>query len=273
MAYARGAEGARWAAEAQAGLRDLPHFEEPLNARFADTALGILAHSEYVAERLRGRLPQQRIAVVPAPIALDESPSLRDRLDLPVGACLFGSFGIVSHHKQLEAALRAFAAVRQSSPNCYYLLVGEWDPRDVDLPALVERLGLNGAVRCLGHVPDLREFLGWLAAVDVVINLRHPTVGETSAIALRALAAGRALLVYDEGWYAELPSEACVKLPPLDQAALERAMRDLAANPLGRAELGSRGQRAARERHAPANAAAAYLAFVEQVLAPGGAPK
>jgi glycosyltransferase involved in cell wall biosynthesis len=273
MAYARGAEGACLAADALTGHRALPHFEEPLNARFADTALGIIAHSEYVADQLRARHPRQRIGVVPAAIALEEAPSLRDRLDLPPGACLFGSFGVVSHHKQLEAALRAFAAVRESTPDSYFLVVGEWDPRDVDLPALVERLGLNGAARCLGRVPSLREFLGWLSGVDVVVNLRHPTVGETSAVALRALAAGRALIVYDNGWYAELPSETCMKLPPLDQAALQAAMRDLAADPAMRSELGRRGQRYARERHAPAKAAAAYLAFVERVLAFGQAQR
>lgn len=267
MAYARGLDGMRRAAQVEAHCCDLPHFEEPLNERFIDSALGVIAHSEYVARLARRRRPEQRVAVVPAPIGLERAPSLRDRLDLPPDACLFGSFGVVSHTKQLEAALAAFAEVRAAAPNCVYLIVGEWDPRDVDLPALVERLNLADSVRCLGHVPTLREFLGWLAAVDVVINLRHPTVGETSAVALRALVTGRALVVYDHGWYAELPADVCVKLPPLDHAALTAAMRMLAADPQARAALGRRGETYVRERHAPAAAATAYLAFVEQVIA------
>jgi glycosyltransferase involved in cell wall biosynthesis len=98
-------------------------------------------------------------------------------------------------------------------------------------------------------------------------------VGETSAVALRALAAGRVLIVYDEGWYAELPSDARIGLPPLDDDALRAAMRTLATDPALRSELGRRGQRYAREQHAPERAAASYLAFVEQLLAFGGAPR
>lgn len=270
MAYASGLDGMRRAAQVEARQCDLPHFEEPLNERFIDSALGVIAHSEYVAQLARQRRPEQRVTVVPAPIRLERATSLRGELALPPDACLFGSFGVVSHTKQLEAALRAFAEVRATAPNCAYLIVGEWDSRDVDLPALIERLGLTDAVRCLGHVPTLREFLGWLAAVDVVINLRYPTVGETSAVALRALAAERALVVYDHGWYAELPADVCVKLPPLDDAALTAALRMLAADPEARATLGRRGEAYVRGPHTPAAAAAAYLAFVEQIISSAG---
>ena len=149
-------------------------------------------------------------------------------------------------------------------------MAGEWQTRDVDVPALVERLGLGGAVKYTGYVTDLHEFLGWLAATDVVINLRYPTVGETSAIALRALAAGRALVVYDHGWYGELPSDACLKLPPLDQEALTQGMRRLAEDPGLRTSLGERARSYAREHHSLAAAAAAYVAFTERVLQGSG---
>jgi glycosyltransferase involved in cell wall biosynthesis len=208
--------------------------------------------------------------VVPAPIALLPAPSLRSQLGLRPDACVFGSFGIVSHTKQLEAALLAFRALREANPHCYYLIVGEWYAQDVNVPALIDRLGLAGAVMYTGYTASLEEFLGWITAVDVVINLRYPTIGETSAVALRALAAGRALVVYDHGWYSELPADACLKLPPLDQEALASGMRRLVEEPEFRVSLGQQGLAYVRTHHAPARAAAAYIAFAEQVLRSAG---
>ena len=151
------------------------------------------------------------------------------------------------------------------------MIVGEWQAQDVDVPALAARLGLGDAVRSTGFVPRLDEFLGWMAAVDVVVNLRHPTVGETSAIALRALAAGRALVVYDQGWYSELPGDVCVKLPPLDASALRAAIEMLAGDPGAREALGERGRSYALTVHSPEAAARAYIAFAEKVVAGAGA--
>lgn len=267
MGYALGGRGIAWAEDALTGRVPLPHFEVPLNDRFVDTALGVIVHSEYVAQLVRARNTRQRVAVLPAPIRVAEAPSLRAQLDLPPGACLFGSFGVVSHTKQLEAALLGLRALRNAGLRCYYLIVGEWHAQDVDVPALVERLDLQDAVRYTGFVPGLQEFLGWLAAVDVVISLRHPTVGETSAVALRALVAGKPLVVYDHGWYGELPADTCLKLPPLDQDALEAGMMHLATDSQFRASLGSRGRSYVREHHSVQGAASAYLAFVEEVLA------
>ncbi len=41
--------------------------------------------------------------------------------------------------------------------------------------------------------------------MDVCVNLRDPTMGETSAIVTQALQLGTPVIVTDTGWYAELP--------------------------------------------------------------------
>ena len=66
------------------------------------------------------------------------------------------------------------------------------------------------------YVESFDAFVDWAATADVVLNLRYPTLGETSGAALRVMAAGRPLVVFDHGWYGELPDEAAVKVPPLD---------------------------------------------------------
>ena len=46
-----------------------------------------------------------------------------------------------------------------------------------------------------------------MAACDVLVNLRSPTMGETSGAVIRGLSLGKAMLVSDVGWFSELPDE------------------------------------------------------------------
>ena len=46
-----------------------------------------------------------------------------------------------------------------------------------------------------------------MAACDVVVSLRSPTMGETSGTVVRALSPARPLVVSDVGWFSELPDD------------------------------------------------------------------
>ena len=52
-----------------------------------------------------------------------------------------------------------------------------------------------------------------MAACDVLVNLRYPTMGETSGSVIRALSLGKPLVVSDVGWFAELPDDVVLKVP------------------------------------------------------------
>src|SRR5256886_13561771 len=52
-----------------------------------------------------------------------------------------------------------------------------------------------------------------MAAADIVLNLRYPTVGERSGSLLRALGLGRAVIVSDVGGFSEFPDDICLKAP------------------------------------------------------------
>ena len=62
-----------------------------------------------------------------------------------------------------------------------------------------------------------------MAACDVLVNLRYPTMGETSGSVIRALGLAKPLLVSDVGWFSELPDDAVgVRLPYLHVTCLVR---------------------------------------------------
>ena len=78
-----------------------------------------------------------------------------------------------------------------------------------------------------------------MAACDVLVNLRYPTMGETSGSVIRALSLGKPLVVSDIGWFAELPDDVVLKVPAdeFEVATLQAALAFAAehAGTLGRA--------------------------------------
>jgi glycosyltransferase involved in cell wall biosynthesis len=267
MGYALGPEGVSLAYRIRQGQAEHPLYAVPLNERVLDHSLGVIVHSRYVARAIRGVRPDLPVAVIPAPICTEPAP-LRSRQDLGCSedALVFVSAGQVIAIKQVTAALEAFVRLRLDFPQARYIVVGDELKQDLDLQAWLQQHDLEGAVISTGYLADIRDFVSWIAAADVLVNLRYPTVGETSATALRGLAAGRPVIVSDHGWYAELPDDACVKVAPNDSEALYQAMRRLAENPDLRHAIGQQAAAYVQQEHSLAGAAMRYLDFVGEIV-------
>jgi glycosyltransferase involved in cell wall biosynthesis len=76
----------------------------------------------------------------------------------------------------------------------------------------LERLGLAEGVTRLDYVPE-EGLWALMAACDALVNLRYPTMGETSGSVIRALSLGKPLIVSDVGWFSELPDGVVLKVP------------------------------------------------------------
>ena len=132
------------------------------------------------------------------------------------GAPLFGTFGNVNASKRIPQLLEAFADVRRRHEESGLLLVGAVSP-GFDLDRRLQRLGLDGAGLVREGYVDERRLWALMAAADVHVNLRSPTMGETSGTAIRALSLGRPLIVSDVGWFSELPDDVALKVPVDDR--------------------------------------------------------
>src|SRR5207244_10331167 len=127
------------------------------------------------------------------------------------GEPLIGCFGNLNMNKRIPQLLEAFASVRLRRPGARLLLVGASAER-FDLSRRLERLGLRDGVLREDYVSEERMW-SLMAACDVLVNLRYPTMGETSGSVVRALSLGRPLVVSDVGWFAELPDDVVLKVP------------------------------------------------------------
>ena len=187
----------------------------PLAGTILEHAHGLIVHSDYVGERARAAGYRGRLWRIPHPAWPIGHVTPVD--DIP-GDPLIGCFGFLNMNKRIPELLQAFAALRRERPAARLLLVGAAGER-FDVQRRLERLGLTDGVDAARLRAGGRP-LGLMAACDVLVNLRYPTMGETSGSAIRALSLGKPLVVSDVGWFHELPDDVALKVP-VDELEVE----------------------------------------------------
>ena len=221
---------------------------------------GVIVHSRYAEQRVRDAGYEGPVWRIPHPSwpAPDVEPA---PFDGPVVGCL----GHLNASKRIPELLEAFARVRERHPDARLLLVGPETPR-FDLEGARERADLpEDALIREGYV-DERRFWSLMAACDVCVSLRAPTMGETSGSAIRALSLGRPLVVSDLGWFAELPDDVALKIP-VDEREVPRlaaALELLLSRDDVRRRLGDAGRRYVAHEHDVERVAELYAAALEQ---------
>jgi glycosyltransferase involved in cell wall biosynthesis len=235
-----------------------PH-EFPLASPVLDLASGLIVHSRYVEAKVRGEGYDRPIWRIPlaawlAPPALDQP-----REDLQ-GSPLIACVGNLNPSKRVLQLLRAFAALRRTHPDARLLLAGAVAP-GFELPSL----GRDEGVVYLDYL-DEGELWSALSAADISVSLRWPTMGETSAVALRALSLGRPLVVSDVGWFSELPDAVAAKVPvdEWEVDTLTKTLDLLASRPELREAMGREARAYVRREHALGRVADLYQAALEE---------
>jgi glycosyltransferase involved in cell wall biosynthesis len=161
--------------------------------------------------------------------------------------------------KQPSAVMGGFATLAADHPRARLVVVGA-DHSGGGLERLARRHGVLDRVRRTGFV-DLERFYLYLKAVDVVVNLRYPSAGESSGTFARAVSEGRATIVNDLGSFAEVPGDVALKVEvDGDQAdEVARHLVRLADDPGFQRRIEERARAYAATVLDPARCAARYL--------------
>ncbi|MBI3681713.1 MAG: glycosyltransferase [Acidobacteria bacterium] len=209
---------AREYAESVRALEAGPDYDGlPMLRRLLERSRAAIVHSDFVAGELRKAGFENSIARIPHGAWIPETADRmgwRHKLGLDERTPLIGIFGFLKPYKRIRESLRAFRRLGRLVPEAKMILVGEEHPA-VPLGPMITNLNLDAHVRVLGFVP-MEEFEGYLGACDIVLNLRYPTVGESSGTLLRSLGLGKAVVVSDVGAFSELPG--IVLKAPVDAA-------------------------------------------------------
>jgi glycosyltransferase involved in cell wall biosynthesis len=152
--------------------------------------------------------------------------------------------GRLVEQKNVPVLLRAMARLRDAGVPLRLRIAGDGPLREACAGQVAE-LGLSGLVDLMGERPDARALM---ASSDFVVL---PSLREgLSNVILEAMSAGRPVIASAVGGSVELVEQGTTGLlfPSGDDAALARAMGELAADAALREALGAAGRRRAVER-------------------------
>lgn len=267
VAYEGGAPALAHALRVRA-LETAPDYEGlAMTRRILERSRALIVHSRYMEARMREAGFAGPIARIPHGAWTEPVNGLpyRYQLGLEETTPLLGVFGHLKPYKRLPEILRAFRRLVRVQPRARMILVGEPHP-DLPLDSWLERLELHPFVRVLGRVP-IEDFAGFMAACDVVLNLRYPSVGETSGTLQRALGLGKCVLVSETAAFCELPDEICMKVPVdrTEEEVLFELLNVAVSRPELRRQLGDAARRWALEHCAWDRVARQYAAFLKAV--------
>ncbi len=245
----------------------LDPFLFPARRALLARAQGVIVHSRRAAQAVAAELPDTPVRCVPlavARLAGGGRKAMRARLGAAAGELVVVHLGYLTPAKGLATVLEGVAALRRLGVVVRLVVVGE-ESGFGSLEPIVRSLGLEGQVVVWGWATP-EELAGLLAAADVGVVPRYPTAGETSAAALRFLAAGKPVLVSGYAQFLELPPEAALRLSP-DAAGVADFVRHLASFAGERRKAAERAaQQAWRQGgHDPRQAARRLLAALGEM--------
>ncbi len=264
-------EGGEHALEYARRVRALevgPDYEGvPMLRRLLQRSSAAIVHSGWVERELRAAGFERPVAKIHHGAWIPDASRMdyRQRLGLDESTPLIGIFGFLKPYKRIAESLRAFRRLVRVEPAAKLILVGDPHP-ELPLESLIQSLGIAPQVRVLGYQP-IEEFVGYLAACDIVLNLRFPTVGENSGTLMRALGLGKAVIVSEVGSFCELPSGICLKAPvdPSEEDHLFEYLNLLVSRPELRRELGERARAWVEAECTWPQVARRYVEFLECV--------
>jgi glycosyltransferase involved in cell wall biosynthesis len=251
-------------------------WDEPLRVpwciQVARRARAVIVHSEFNRTYLDAAGSPTPVLVAPHPLVEDEADigrareqgaEIRARFSARGVELLVGIVGDINAAKGIEETIRALPAV---GAQAHLVLVGHltqyWNAR-----AIVLASGQQDRVTIVPDPSD-SEFLAWMSACDVVVNVRHPHRGEASGTLMRSLQAGVCSIVSATGAYLELPDDAVVRVRPgrPDADELASTLTRLAREPELRSRYGERGRAFVLEHNRPDRTARVYERAIEGVL-------
>jgi glycosyltransferase involved in cell wall biosynthesis len=171
-------------------------------------SLCTIVHSRWGADQIAAAVPGAPVVHIPLATSILEAPQPEDTGAERRGATQAGTtvavLGGINHHKRVGIAVRAFAQAARGHPHARLLVVGRADDEEAvaNLRERIRHLGLEGQAEVRLDVSN-EEFERVLQEAVVVVALRWPTAGETSAVIVQALGAGRAVVTSDVPQFAE----------------------------------------------------------------------
>ena len=215
-------------------------FSLSLNKELLSSGNKIMVHSEYARNKVlsTGFIAEDMVRKINHLAHVDTSSDyciskeeLFSKYNIPTDAFVISSLGYIAPTKLNREICEAVKNISNySSRKLCYVMVGDGDYVDDELEF--------GRIIKTGYAGE-KEFNSFIMHSDLIVNLRYPSVGETSGAMIRILQLGKACIINDIGWFAEIPDECAVKIGTDNiKADLESSIKELAEDEKRRQSLG-----------------------------------
>jgi len=244
----------------------------PCNKKVLDYAQGIIVHSQNsvrLAKEWYGKLYGQDWRVIPLlrkPSYQRSKNEARKDLKLPKNAFIVATFGLLGRTKLNQKLLEAWLDSSLSKESHIYLIfVGQNSDCDYGdaLTETIEKSDYKDRIIITGW-NDTKTFKTYLSAVDIAVQLRGISRGETSAAVLDSMNYGLPTIVNANGSMADLPKNAvCMLEDDFSQASLIKALEKLFYDKNERDRLSENALKTISQHHSPKPCAQQYVDAIE----------
>ena len=247
---------------------DPRYFEYPMLKRIVARSGGVIVHNPAAARMVGRHAPEARIFEIPhlfvAPEIPDAVETLRFRQSLGLGprTLLAGVFGHLRESKRIPVVLRAMEIAWSAGVDARLLIAGECVSRDLNRALQVS----DPRILRTGYLPE-PDFWRYAAATDLCVNLRYPTAGETSGIAIRMMGIGKPVAFTAGEEIARIPQNGCLRvdLGPGEEEILAGILVWLSSDREAAAEIGARAQNHVANEHSLEKVAAQFWEALGEV--------
>ncbi len=241
-----------------------------MSRRVIESSIVTLVHSSWASAHLTERFAATNVVEVPFAVTIDPT-RLHQRTSRRL---TFGVFGNISFHKRVPEVVEAFLDARGRGLDADLIVAGRRDSADAE--AQVRRLiddSLYADDVVVAVDVDQADFRSLQEDCDVVVGLRWPTAGETSASLLECFALAKAAIVSDVPQMSQFAGEFCRRVstdPDHEHDELVAAMMAMGEDVTGARAAGQRALDYVSEHCRIEDVAATYLEHLRRALeAPG----
>ena len=228
-------------------------------------ATRIIVHNHWAENAVRSLGYGGPIHVVPflsyplPPLSSSASRQLKKHYRISDNDVVIGSLGFIGPTKRMSQLCAALATMRDK---VFFklLIVGEGD----DLRPMIASAGLRDRTIQLNFVSD-KDFVVLLGLTDIVVNLRYPSMGESSATLTQAMTMGKPCVVTNDASFRDLPDHCVVKIDvgETEVTDLAAAINELVADSARRESLSKAAKTFVAENLRPSKIANQFKAVIE----------
>jgi glycosyltransferase involved in cell wall biosynthesis len=245
------------------GMNSVDVIQYPLNDRIIKHSQCVIVHSQYARKLLKD---YNNVYVIPQgcyAIDYSDEEKLKNKVFMKFNPdeILISVFGFMNRNKKIELLADTFKKLQADFPQIRLIIVGE-----IDGALKKHILEISEQIRITGYIPE-KEYSQYLMISDIIVNLRYPTMGETSKTLLDAMGWGKPVIVTNIGSYKETPDNCCWKLDvdAFEEEILYQFLHELIVNTNLRKSMGESGRKFIREQNNWKDIAMQYVKLIESM--------